>query len=301
LRPGVLAGKTPNCHQADFLITFLMLQASTEPARAADPAAWHFAAAGDGPPLLLLHGLGASSFSWRHNLAPLGQHFRVLAPDLPPHGRSPAPLSGDYSLKALTAGIIGFLDRRGLSRVAVAGNSLGGSLALLLARDYPERISALVLLAPAAALTRLPLIFYPLRLPVLGRLMAPLLAPWIIPPALHLIYHRRELITSEVVAGYARPFRELPHRLALARLCRQLEIWPLSRVELLLRQIRQPLTLVWGTKDRILPVSQAHWLMARLPAAELHLLPGVGHAPQEEAPEAVNKIIIAFLSRSLNN
>jgi pimeloyl-ACP methyl ester carboxylesterase len=278
-----------------------MLQASTEPARAADPAAWHFAAAGDGPPLLLLHGLGASSFSWRHNLAPLGQHFRVLAPDLPPHGRSPAPLSGDYSLKALTAGIIGFLDRRGLSRVAVAGNSLGGSLALLLARDYPERISALVLLAPAAALTRLPLIFYPLRLPVLGRLMAPLLAPWIIPPALHLIYHRRELITSEVVAGYARPFRELPHRLALARLCRQLEIWPLSRVELLLRQIRQPLTLVWGTKDRILPVSQAHWLMARLPAAELHLLPGVGHAPQEEAPEAVNKIIIAFLSRSLNN
>jgi pimeloyl-ACP methyl ester carboxylesterase len=266
-----------------------------------DPVPWHFIASGDGPPLLLLHGLGASSFSWRHNLAPLGQHFRVLAPDLPPHGLSPAPLNGDYSLKALTAGVIGFLDRRDLSRVAVAGNSLGGSLALLLARDYPERVSALVLLAPAAALTRLPRIFYPLRLPVLGRLMAPLMGPWIIPLALKLTYHRRELITPEVVAGYALPFRELPRRLALARLCRQLTIWPLNQVELLLRQIRAPVALVWGVKDRILPVTQAHWLKARLPEAELHLLPRVGHAPQEEAPGAVNKIIIDFLTRSLNN
>jgi pimeloyl-ACP methyl ester carboxylesterase len=278
-----------------------MLKSSSAADSTADPAAWHFTEAGAGPPLLLLHGLGASGFSWRHNLAPLGRHFRVLAPDLPPHGRSPAPLSGDYSLKALTSGVIGFLDRRGLSRVAVAGNSLGGSLALLLARDYPERIAALVLLAPAAALTRLPWIFYPLRLPVLGRLMAPLLGPWIIPPALHLIYHRRELITPEVVAGYARPFRELPRRLALARLCRQLTIWPLPQVELLLNHLRQPVTLIWGEQDRILPGAQAHWLKARLPEAGLHHLPRVGHAPQEEAPVAVNKIIIDFLTRSLNN
>jgi pimeloyl-ACP methyl ester carboxylesterase len=278
-----------------------MPQPLTDLAPPAAPERWHFAAAGEGPPLLLLHGLGASNFSWRHNLAPLGRHFRVLAPDLPPHGRSPAPLDGDYALEALTAGIIGFLDRRGLSRVAVAGNSLGGSLALLLARDYPERVSALALLAPAAALTRLPWIFYPLRLPVLGRFMAPLVGPWIIPPALHLIYHRWELITPEVVAGYALPFRELPRRLALARLSRQLTIWPLGQVELLLRQIRQPLTLVWGARDRILPAAQAHWLRARLPEAGFHLLPRVGHAPQEEAPGAVNKIIIDFLTRSLNN
>ncbi len=159
--------------------------------RIAAPSRWHFAEQGEGPPLLLLHGLGASSFSWRHNLSPLARHFRVLAPDLPPHGRSAAPADGDYTPEALSRAVMDFLDRRGISRTAVAGNSLGGALALLLARDYPERVSALVLLAPAAALTRLPWIFYPLRLPVLGHYAAGLLGPWIIPLALRLAYHRR--------------------------------------------------------------------------------------------------------------
>jgi pimeloyl-ACP methyl ester carboxylesterase len=135
----------------------------------------------------------------------------------------------------------------------------------------------------------------------LGQTAAALLGPWIIPPALHLIYHRRELITPEVVAGYALPFREIARRQALGHLCRQLEIWPLDRVEWLLQKIRQPVTLVWGECDRILPVAQAHWIKARLPRAGFHLLPQVGHAPQEEAPAVVNKIIIDFLTRSLNN
>ena len=133
---------------------------------------WYFIDQGRGPNLLLLHGLGASSFSWRHNLGPLARHFRVLAPDLPPHGRSPAPLDGDYTVAGQIRGILEFLDRRGIEQAALAGNSLGGGLALLLARDYPERFPALVLLAPAVALTRVPYIFYPLRLPRLGRLAA---------------------------------------------------------------------------------------------------------------------------------
>ena len=267
----------------------------------AAPSSWHFEDRGQGPPLLLLHGLGASSFSWRHNLAPLGRHFRVLAPDLPPHGRSPAPLNADYTIAALADAVLDFLDRQGIPRAALAGNSLGGGLALLLARDYPERFPALALLAPAAALTRVPWIFYPLRLPWLGPLAAVLLGPWIIPLALRLAYHRWELITPEVVAGYALPFRDRRRRLALASLCRQLQIGPLSQVEALLQEIRQPVALIWGAKDRILPVNQAYWMKARLPQAEFHLLPEVGHAPQEEAPAAVNKIIIAFLTRSLKN
>jgi pimeloyl-ACP methyl ester carboxylesterase len=259
---------------------------------------WYFETQGRGPTLLLLHGLGASSFSWRHNLAPLARHFRVLAPDLPGHGRSPAPLNGDYRLKGLARGVMDFLDRRGVKHAAVAGNSLGGSLALLLARDYPERVKALILLAPGVALKRLPWIFYPLRLPGLGLVAAALLGPWIIPLALRLGYHRRELITREVVAGYAAPYRQWPRRLALRRLCRQLQLPPLSEVEDMLKKISQPTTIVWGQEDRILPAAQAAWLHTRLPQADMRLLPEIGHAPQEEAPATVNKIIIAFLARS---
>jgi pimeloyl-ACP methyl ester carboxylesterase len=265
---------------------------------------WFFIDQGRGPNLVLLHGLGASSFSWRHNLGPLARHFRVLAPDLPPHGRSPAPLDGDYTVAGQIRAILEFLDRRGVEQAALAGNSLGGGLALLLAKEHPERFPALVLLAPAAALTRVPLIFYPLRLPRLGQLAAAILGPWIIPPALRLIYHRRELITPEVVAGYAAPLRSLGRRLALGRLCQQLNPLPLDQVESILqkiRKIRQPVSLIWGDQDRILPVRQAYWIKARLPHAQMHILPQVGHAPQEEAPEEVNKIIIAFLGHSLNN
>lgn len=271
-------------------------------ARIIPPGAWNFTGEGQGPPLLLLHGLGASGFSWRNNLGVLSGHFRVVAPDLPPHGRSPAPPDGDYSLEGMVQGIIDFMDRVGIPRAALAGNSLGGSLALLLARDYPERVSALILLAPAAALTRLPFIFYPLRLPGLGKMLAPLLlGPWIIPLALSLIYYHRELITPQVVSGYAAPFREPRRRLALASLCRQVQLPPLSAVEAMLAQLKAPTAIIWGEKDLILPVSHAQWLRERLPQAEMHLLPAVGHAPQEEDPALVNEIIIDFLTRSINN
>ena len=269
--------------------------------RIIDPGTWRFVEQGDGPPLLLIHGLGASCFSWRENIGPLSRHFRVVAVDLPGHGDSPAPLDGDYRLETLCRGLRDFLDLRGLPKAAVAGNSLGGGLALRLARDYPERVTALILLDPAAALTRAPWIFYPLGLPLLGELTAACLGPWIIPFALRLAYYRRELITPEVVAGYARPYQELPRRLSLGRLCRQLQIPPLPEIAAMLQEIRQPAVLVWGQEDRILPVSQASWVQAHLPQAQPHILPEVGHAPQEEAPDRVNEIIIDFLTHSINN
>lgn len=262
---------------------------------------WFFLEAGQGPPLLLLHGLGASSFSWRHNLGPLSRHYRVLAPDLPAHGRTPGTAVPDLGLETLVAGLVAFLNRRGVSQAAVVGNSLGGSLALLLARHCPKRVAALALLAPAAAVTRVPLIFRPLRLPGVGQIVAAGLGPWIIPWALRIIFHRRELITPEVVAGYAPTFATLANRLALGRLCRAIDPWPLERVKELMQNVHQPVCLIWGEEDRILPVRQGDFLQAYLPQAEFHLLPQTGHAPQEEDPAAVNEIIIAFLGRSLKN
>jgi len=262
---------------------------------------WHIEEAGRGFPLLLLHGLGANSFSWRENIGPLSRHYHVLAPDLPAHGRTPPGLTPDFQLETLAREILRLLDHHGLSRAALIGNSLGGGLALLLARECPERFPALVLLAPAAALPRIPWLFYPLRVPLLGLAVAALLGPWAARAGLHLAYHRQALITPEVVAGYAASFRNLDNRLALRRLVRQLEPWPLPEVEALLRQVRQPVCLIWGEQDRILPPDQAVWLKERLPQAELHLLPEVGHAPQEEAPDLVNEIIIAFLAGSLKN
>jgi pimeloyl-ACP methyl ester carboxylesterase len=242
---------------------------------------WFCRNVGRGFPLVLLHGLGASSFSWREN----------LGPDAVP----------DFDLTTLTWEILHLLDRHGVARAALVGNSLGGSLALLLARDYPECFPALVLLAPGVAVSRLPRLFSLLRLPLLGAALAALPGPLIARAGLHYAYYRRELITPTVVAGYAPTFRTLANRLAFRRVVRQIDPLPLSQAADLLRHLVQPVCLIWGEQDRILPQKQAVWLKEHLPQAELQVLPGVGHAPQEEAPEVVNEIIIAFLARSLKN
>jgi len=262
---------------------------------------WFCQEAGRGFPLVLLHGLGASSFSWRGNLGPLSRHYRVLAPDLPAHGRTPPAAVPDFRLETLTRELLRLLDRRGVTRAALAGNSLGGGLALLLAREHPERFPALILLAPAVGMPRLPRFFYPLRLPFLGWALALLLGPWTAWAALHYSYYRRELITPGVIQGYAPTFRTLAQRLALRRLICQVDPLPLPQAETFLGQLTQPVCLLWGERDRIFPVPQALWLHKHLPRAETHILPQVGHAPQEEAPGPVNEIIIAFLARTLKN
>ncbi|MCL6621368.1 MAG: alpha/beta fold hydrolase [Syntrophobacterales bacterium] len=262
---------------------------------------WHCLETGEGPALLLLHGLGASSFSWRELIPRLALRFHLLAPDLPAHGATPAAATPDFRLPTLVDGLLALLDRRGIRRCAVAGNSLGGGLAVLLAARAPERVTALALLDPAVVLKRYPLLFQPLRLPGLGHLTALALGPWIVPWGLKLAYHRRELITPEVVAGYAPTFRPLANRLGLMRLARENDPWPPEEVKALLASLHQPVVILWGEEDPILPVSQAAQLHALLPRAELHLLPGVGHAPQEEAPEATAEILIAFLAAAGKN
>jgi len=265
------------------------------------PRDWYVEIAGQGPDLVLLHGLGASSFSWRHNRAFLSRQFRVITPDLPGHGRSPAPLDADYRTESLLQSLLDFLDWHGIETLALGGNSLGGGLSLLLAQAQPARVSALALLAPAAALTRVPCAFLPLRLPVLGYAAATLLGPWLLPWFMRLVYCRPKRLIPEAMAGYAPPYRDRRRRLALRQVCRALEIRPLAEIAALLRGLTQPTVLIWGERDLILPPAQGRWMAAHLPQAEFHFLPEVGHAPQEEAPGLVNKIIIDFLSRSLKN
>jgi pimeloyl-ACP methyl ester carboxylesterase len=241
---------------------------------------------------VLLHGLGASSFSWRHNRARLSRHFRVITPDLPGHGRSPAPLNADYRTETLVRGLADFLDWHGLETVALGGNSLGGGLSLLLAGKQPARVSALVLMAPAAAMTRIPYAFWPLRLPVLGYAVASLLGPWLLPWFMRLVYCHPERLIPEAVAGYAPPYRDLNRRLALRQVCRELEIRPWRWA---LLRLAQPTTLIGETRPHLPGPGMDRALPQR------NFLPEVGHAPQEEAPELVNKIIIDFLGRSIKN
>ena len=101
---------------------------------------------GEGPPLLLLHGLGGSLYDWRHLLQPLSKKHRVIAPDLLGAGESEIPESEDYSLPAQARRLRGLLDHLGVGRADLIGSSYGGGIALRFAQDWPERTGRLVLI-----------------------------------------------------------------------------------------------------------------------------------------------------------
>src|SRR4030042_265658 len=118
--------------------------------RRVDGVDLHYVDAGNGPPLLLLHGLGGSTFGFRRLIPILSPRFRLLALDLKGFGYSERPLDGDYSLTAQARLAKDFLDALNIERAAVLGHSLGGAIAMRLAVDFPERVERLILVSSAS-------------------------------------------------------------------------------------------------------------------------------------------------------
>lgn len=247
--------------------------------------------------MLLLHGLGGSIFSWRLTMPRLAPFFSVWALDLPGHGEAPPRPSRSWTLEALIWEILEFLAAQQLTRPVLVGHSLGGALAVLLAGLQPQRFPAVVLLAPAVLLRRLPWPIYPLRLPLLGHLAPHVIGPWLVPFILRRLFYDPRQITPAVIAGYQRPYRRLARRQELVRLCRALTLWPLTDQERWLQRLTMPTLVLWGTEDRILPAALLPRVRQLLPCGEAHLLPACGHNLQEEAPESVAHLILAFLRR----
>ncbi|MFQ5861447.1 MAG: alpha/beta fold hydrolase, partial [Dehalococcoidia bacterium] len=131
----------------------------------------HYLVAGEGPPVLLLHGLGASSVVWWENIVPLSQHFQVYALDLPGHGDSEKPRHIDYSPWAAPRLIQEFLGALGIQRASLVGNSAGGLLAVTFARSFPEWLERLVLVDTAGLGRELPWFLRFASLPLLGELL----------------------------------------------------------------------------------------------------------------------------------
>ena len=236
---------------------------------------------GEGPPVVLVHGLGGSANGFLRILRPLARRFsRVYALDFPGNGFSPLPATGPIGLRAQLEVLHAFL--RDVVRVPafVVGNSLGGALALMLGGEHPEDVAALGLVAPAGArlstrayaelmqtldvrtnadalrLTRA--LFH--RPPRLARLLAPGL--------------RRMHATQAVraIRGGARPDDHVPAEV-IARL-------------------RAPLLVLWGGSEKLLPPEMLAWYRANLPrSAQIEVVEGFGHVPQMERPrELVDRL-----------
>ncbi len=260
--------------------------------------------AGDvGPPLLLLHGVGDDALDWRWVMPSLARSHRVYAPDLPGSGGSAGPEDADYSPVFFERSVSSFMDALGVERAAVVGNSLGGLVALRLALSEPERVTALGLAAGAGLGRRVSPALRSLSLPGYGGLSA----AWgkTRPGAAQRALGRAGLV-------FARPRRAprewLKEQYRLARLPGFLEaqlatvraqVGLRGQREVLLERLPElrgtPTLVLWGARDRVLPPSQAHEAISRIPRGLLEVLPDCGHLPQVEQPERFASTLERFL------
>ena len=256
----------------------------------------------DAPPVLLLHGLGATNASVLPLLADLAADHRVLAPDLPGFGASSAP-GGPYTPAWFAAWVEAFQSVTGSRGAVLVGNSLGGRIALECGLTSPRSVRALVLLTPSPAFRRLRQ-----YVPVV-RLVSPRLAGLPLPVSHRLVVEGLRAMFSDpdrlprswydAAADEAvRVLSDRAHRVAFFSCARQIyleDAYGRNGFWQRLPGLLPPALFVWGDRDRLVPSSFARHVADALPGAGSIVMEDCGHVPQFEHPETTNLLLRGFL------
>ncbi|MBU5637846.1 alpha/beta hydrolase [Geomonas sp. Red69] len=262
---------------------------------------------GSGPlPVVLVHGLAARSETWTDQV-PLfpADRYTLYLLDLLGSGASSKPSQADYSIRGHSLRLLGFLDQLGLERVTLVGHSLGGAVVLLTAveamlRHADRLLAAMVIMAGPGYIQRLPLMAEIFENRLAAALFVALYAPdlWI-KVGLKMAYHDHKLVDREHIARYAPCYRSREAKRALVETCRSLVPLDQEQIAARYRDLSLPVLLLWGSHDRIVPLSQGTRLEAAIAGAELRVIQECGHNPQEEKPAETFGIIDSFITRSI--
>ena len=265
----------------------------------------HVRVHGSGPPLLLVHGLMTSSYSWRYVFEPLGAHFTVFAPDLPGNGRSDGPLAPRYHPDAIADWIGEVQSALGIRGCPAIGNSMGGYLCMRLALRDPRAMSRLVNVhSPGVPEARLYALGAALKVPG-ARSLVSYLARRKPQEFAHrnVHYFDESLKSREEAREYGGPLASREGSRAFVKyLAETMAAGPIRRFyrDLGLRQERGepfpiPLLLVYAERDPMVPPRFGELLARRIPEARLVRLPRASHFVQVDAPERLVPLVLEFL------
>lgn len=261
-----------------------------------DGSAIRYVEAGRGPPVLLLHGFGASIYAWRHTIAPLASAgFRVVAFDNRGFGFSDKPATG-YANADYVRLVVSLLDSLGAAEATLVGHSMGGQIAAEVALAHPERVRGVALLAAAGFGVRQPVLLRLARWPVIGPVGSGLRSRWMTASILRSTYADPTRVTDRDVDQYYAPVAEPHYGRSLRGVLRE------YRFDALVRRIDSlagPALVLWGERDEWIPPALGRRLASRLPRVAFFTVPGAGHALPEEAPDTVNRLLITFLTEGL--
>jgi len=257
---------------------------------------------GEGPVILLVHGMAGSSATWRWVMPTLAERFTVIAPDLVGHGQSEKP-RGDYSLGAFATGLRDLLLALGHERATLIGQSLGGGVAMQFAYQYPERCERLGLVSSGGLGDDVNLLLRLLALPG-AELVLPVactrwlhgagrsVAGWLRGVGLHTSPHVDEiwdaygsLTDGETRTSFLSTLRSVVD-VAGQRVSANDRLYLASAV---------PTLIVWGDRDHIIPVEQGHETHDAIPGSRLEIFEGAGHFPHCEDPARFCRVVTDFM------
>ncbi|MDO9489265.1 MAG: alpha/beta hydrolase [Sphingomonadaceae bacterium] len=250
------------------------------------------------PVIVLLHGSNASLHTWSPWAQRLEAQFRIIRLDLPGHGLTGPHPARDYNNAAFVDVVDRLASKLNVDRFALAGNSMGGGVALAYAFAHPEHVEALILVdsmgQPEPGVSSPPLLFRLARLPLL-RDLATLVTPrsWIA-QSLPMAFADPRLADDAAIDLYWELLRYPGNRHAtIDRFATQAT--PATPAQL--AKITAPTLILWGAQDQMIPLSSGHWLQSHIRDSQLIVYPQAGHLPMEEVADESAGDVAAFLRR----
>jgi pimeloyl-ACP methyl ester carboxylesterase len=260
---------------------------------------------GEGPDVLLLHGLGGTKSSFFDTAAALSRTHRVHAIDLPGFGGSSKPATAPYSARWFAENVIAVMDAEGIDRAHLVGNSMGGRVAIEVGLQAPERVRGLALLCPAVAFVRRG--YHPivrLARPEFG-LLPHRFGRATVAKQFWSMFHDPDSVDPAVadiaVDEFQRIYSSAGARFAF--LCAARNIYldkPFGKGGFYprLSELTPSALFVWGSHDPLIPAGFKRHVSQWLPSAEQIVLHGCGHVPQVERPDQTNGLLQRFLGRA---
>lgn len=261
--------------------------------------------AGDGPPVVLVHGLLGSHESWAGQIERLSEKYRVIAPDLFGHGSSDKP-SGDYSLSSHAATIRDLMDHLDIDSAPMVGHSLGGGIVMQATYLFPERVDRLALVSSGGLGTEVSLLLKAATLPGSELVLPVLASDW--------VRRNTETIVGKLgswglpvrpgasMAETWRSFKTVADKgsreafLASTRAVVGPRGQTVSAKQHFEKFDSLPSLLIWGGKDRMIPASHADNIRREIPNSRVEIFSSAGHFPQLDEPDLFFGILDEFLA-----
>lgn len=257
---------------------------------------------GEGPPLLLIHGLGSHHRTWLPAISWLAERYTVIAPDLLGHGESAKPRA-DYSAGGYANGMRDLLAVLGVERVTVVGHSFGGGVAMQFAYQYPQLVERIVLVASGGLGRQMNPLLRALTLPGSGLALSVATAKPVRPAASALMRaaHRSRLpytADGQVLCDVYSTLDSRESRRALLHVLRAHADWRGQVISMRDRAYMTrhvPCLVVWGKRDCVLPVAHAQVAREVMPGASVQIFGRAGHFPHEDQPAEFAAAVIDFI------